>query len=181
MKESIETPAGTVRPGDRIRIDSMKYQTTPSAAFPDGIDRSAKDYAGREGEVTWIDDTGQLQGSWGSLAVIPGVDRFTVIRTFEKAIAEDGKIVHYNPYSRRTDTFEVVETFPAGYVVWNIGRHNFPYPGYVPLARPADQPYHIRLESLRAIKVRDEQTALRILEAAGQGEVNEDRFIRLSA
>lgn len=181
MKESIETPAGTVRPGDRIRIDNMKYQTTPSAAFPDGIDHSAKEYAGREGEVTWIDDTGQLHGSWGSLAVIPGVDRFTVIRTFEKAIAEDGKIVHYDPYSRRTDTFEVVETFPAGYVVWNIGRHNFPYPGYVPLARPTDQPYHIRLESLCAIKVRDEQTALRILEAAGQGEVNEDRFIRLSA
>lgn len=79
MKQSIDTPAGTVRPGTVIRIDAMKCETTPSAAFPDGIDHSAKEYAGREGAVTNIDDGDQLHGTWGSLAVIPGTDRFTII------------------------------------------------------------------------------------------------------
>ena len=33
-------------------------------------------YAGREGEVTHIDDMGQFHGTWGGLAVIPEVDDF---------------------------------------------------------------------------------------------------------
>lgn len=38
-------------------------------------------YAGREGEVTSIDDMGQLHGLWGSLAVIPNVDIFEIVDT----------------------------------------------------------------------------------------------------
>lgn len=79
MKTSTKTPAGTVRPGTRIRIDRMQDQTTPSAAFPDGTDHAATALNGKEGTVTIIDDTDQLHGTWGGLAVIPGVDRFTIL------------------------------------------------------------------------------------------------------
>lgn len=36
-------------------------------------------YTGREGEVTSVDDMGQLHGTWGGLAVIPGTDDFEII------------------------------------------------------------------------------------------------------
>lgn len=36
-------------------------------------------YRGREGVITSIDDMGQLHGTWGGLAVIPGEDDYTVI------------------------------------------------------------------------------------------------------
>ena len=51
--------------GDRIRIIHLE-----------GEDNS---YDGKEGTVDHIDDIGQLHGSWGGLAVIPGVDEFEVI------------------------------------------------------------------------------------------------------
>ena len=38
-------------------------------------------YSGREGVVLRIDDAGQLHGSWGGCAIIPGVDSFEVIDT----------------------------------------------------------------------------------------------------
>jgi hypothetical protein len=37
------------------------------------------DYPGRVGIVTSIDDAGQLHGTWGGLAVIPGEDEFEII------------------------------------------------------------------------------------------------------
>ena len=37
-------------------------------------------YAGKQGVITKIDDMGQLHGTWGGLAVIPGVDEFTIIK-----------------------------------------------------------------------------------------------------
>jgi len=39
-----------------------------------------KTYPGRTGEVKWIDDAGQLHGTWGGLAVIPEVDKYTIIK-----------------------------------------------------------------------------------------------------
>lgn len=36
-------------------------------------------YSGKEGVVKSVDDAGQLWGTWGGLAVIPGVDDFQVI------------------------------------------------------------------------------------------------------
>lgn len=50
--------------GDKIRIISM-----------DGEPR----YAGKEGTITYIDDAGQLHGTWGGCAVIPECDTFEVI------------------------------------------------------------------------------------------------------
>lgn len=32
-------------------------------------------YSGRVGVIEYIDDIGQLHGTWGGLAVIPGVDQ----------------------------------------------------------------------------------------------------------
>lgn len=37
------------------------------------------DYCGRKGKVDHIDSLGQLHGTWGGLAVIPGVDKFDII------------------------------------------------------------------------------------------------------
>lgn len=53
-----------VEVGDKIRIDYMQGEPQ---------------YSGREGIVRSIDDMGQIHGSWGGLAVIPGSDSFTVI------------------------------------------------------------------------------------------------------
>lgn len=52
--------------GDTIRIIHM----------PD-----EPNYSNKQGEITSIDDIGQLHGTWGGLAVIPGVDSYEVIKT----------------------------------------------------------------------------------------------------
>ena len=65
------------------------------------------------------------------------------------------------------DEFEIVEEFPQGYVVWNIGRENFPFPGYLPLAKPLPN-YHIERSSLKTVKV-DEALADVILKHASIG------------
>lgn len=36
-------------------------------------------YNGRTGVVEYVDDAGQLHGTWGGLAVIPGEDIFEII------------------------------------------------------------------------------------------------------
>ena len=36
-------------------------------------------YNGREGEATHIDDIGQIHGSWGGLAIVPGKDKIKII------------------------------------------------------------------------------------------------------
>ena len=80
MKNYIDTPAGTITPGTKLRIVNMKHTTAPSAAFPDGIDHQAKENAGRVGDVTFIDDAGQIHGTWCGLALIPGQDQFEIIK-----------------------------------------------------------------------------------------------------
>ena len=37
-------------------------------------------YDGKEGLVEYIDDMGQLHGTWGGLAIIPEEDEFIVLR-----------------------------------------------------------------------------------------------------
>lgn len=53
-----------VKIGDKIRIIYM-----------DGEPQ----YMGKEGVVYSIDDAGQIHGSWGGCALIPGIDEFEVI------------------------------------------------------------------------------------------------------
>lgn len=50
--------------GMKIRIDYMDGEPN---------------YSGRTGVIRSIDDLGQLHGSWGGLAVIPGTDEFTIL------------------------------------------------------------------------------------------------------
>lgn len=45
--------------GDKVHIVFMKGEP---------------EYNGREGKVTCVDDIGQLHGTWGGLALIPGTD-----------------------------------------------------------------------------------------------------------
>ena len=60
-----------VKVGDRIRIVKMDDAN--------GTDYQATALNGKEGVVELIDDSGQLHGTWGGLAVIPGLDRFEVL------------------------------------------------------------------------------------------------------
>ena len=60
-----------VKIGDTIRIIRMNDNG--------GKDLHARLYNGRSGAVEHIDSMGQLHGTWGGLAVIPGVDDFEVI------------------------------------------------------------------------------------------------------
>ena len=87
---------------------------------------------------------------------------------------------------RRRDVFEIVDEFPSGYIVWPIGRENFRHPGYVPVARPGDLPYHINLNDLKAVKCADEGEALYVLKYAslgnyGANEMNKTVFKRIVA
>lgn len=54
-----------VKVGDVIRIVEM-----------DGEPR----YTGKEGEVKHIDSLGQIHGTWGGCALIPGVDSFEIVK-----------------------------------------------------------------------------------------------------
>ena len=36
-------------------------------------------YSGKEGVVEHVDDIGQIHGSWGGCALIPGVDEFEIV------------------------------------------------------------------------------------------------------
>ena len=66
-----------VHEGDLIRITKLE-------------DPYEHDYVGREGVVEHIDSMGQLHGTWGGLAVIPGEDRFVIIqRAVDPSIPED--------------------------------------------------------------------------------------------
>ena len=64
-----------VKVGDYIRIDWMSGEPN---------------YCGREGRVRSIDDMGQIHGSWGGLALIPGEDSFHVIE--ERSGAENENV-----------------------------------------------------------------------------------------
>lgn len=37
-------------------------------------------YEGREGVVKYIDDLGQLHGTWGGCELIPGTDQFELVQ-----------------------------------------------------------------------------------------------------
>lgn len=78
-------------------------------------------------------------------------------------------------YWRRIDRFEVVDAWPAGCVVWNIGRENFRHEGYLPLAYVSAD-CRVDMSRLKAYHVGDEALCLKVLAAAGRGTVDYERF-----
>ena len=61
--------------GDTIKITKVNY------CIPDGdLDTQAKALEGKEGVVTDIDALGQLHGTWGCLAIIPGLDKYEIVQ-----------------------------------------------------------------------------------------------------
>ena len=75
----------------------------------------------------------------------------------------------------RIDRYEVVDTWPAGCVVWNIGRENFRHEGYLPLAYVSAD-YQVDMSMLKAYYVGDEELCLKVLAAAGRVKVDYERF-----
>ena len=75
--------------------------------------------------------------------------------------------------------FEIVESFPDGAFVWNIGRHNFPHECYVPLAF-LDTSFpdlcHVDVKRLKAIKVESEEIAIYIAGVAHWKTVDKKEF-----
>ena len=59
--------------GDKIRIVRMDDAN--------GTDYQASTMNGKEGVIELIDGSGQLHGTWGGLAVIPGLDVYEVIES----------------------------------------------------------------------------------------------------
>lgn len=76
----------------------------------------------------------------------------------------------------RTDKFEIVNEFPDGYQVWNIGRHNFKHAKYLPLCAKSDD-FKVDLSTLKAIKMPTEKQAARILKAAGCGTIDKNNYL----
>lgn len=75
--------------------------------------------------------------------------------------------------------FEIVESFPDGAFVWNIGRQNFKHECYLPIAfldTNFPDPYHVDVKRLKAIKVESEEIALHIIEVAHWQTVDKKEF-----
>lgn len=51
--------------GDRIHIVNMEGEP---------------DYNGREGVIEYIDDIGQLHGTWGGCGVLPDIDTYFIVK-----------------------------------------------------------------------------------------------------
>ena len=85
----------------------------------------------------------------------------------------------YTCCNGRKDTFEIVDDFPKGYVVWNIGRDNVPFPCYIPLAKRKRGSYDVDVSTLKTVRCSDEETALRIMKEACRHTVFRTTFIKL--
>lgn len=77
-------------------------------------------------------------------------------------------------------TFEIVTEFPHGHIIWNIGRRNFPHEGYIPLC-VADENCYVDLDTLKALKVANEDFALALLKEAGRHSITRKEYFRMAA
>lgn len=69
---------------------------------------------------------------------------------------ENGFLIQETKWGR-IDNFEIVDSIPDGYIIWNIGRNMVD--GYLPLVKPLEN-YNIDLNSMKAIKYDDSQIIL---------------------
>lgn len=89
---------------------------------------------------------------------------------------QDGNFLVSESYYR-TDRFQIVENQPNGYDVWPIGRKNFPFPGYVPLAK-FEGINMVKGCELKAMKF-DEELADFILWEASRNGVKWDKLLHI--
>lgn len=71
-----------------------------------------------------------------------------------------------NSFGKET-VYKIVDSIndvPLSHKIWNIGRHNFPLEGYIPMARVTG--YSIHPETLLAVPVESEERALYLLDLA---------------
>lgn len=62
-----------VKVGDKLKILGL-------APDSNGVpDPAAGHYCGREGVVEYIDDAGQIHGTWGGISLLPWADKFGVL------------------------------------------------------------------------------------------------------
>ena len=95
-------------------------------------------------------------------------------------LIKDGKQIDKNEYFSsitRTDKFEVVQDFIKGTVIWNVGRENFNFKGYIPLVN-VDDNYNV-VGTKYALKVGSEELALYLLRQASFGTIDRDKFNEL--
>ena len=91
---------------------------------------------------------------------------------------ENKYIINILRRQQRTDKFKIVDTFPNGYIVWPIGRENFPFPGYIPLAKPhREKKYYIDPESLAALRCEKSDAILRL---ASQTTITREIFLKMT-
>ena len=62
-----------VKVGDKIKILGLAPDSNGSP------DPAAADYVGREGVVEYIDDAGQVHGTWGGVSLLPWCDEFEIL------------------------------------------------------------------------------------------------------
>lgn len=67
MKSSVNYKGQEIKVGTNVRILEMDDRL-----------RGAE-YEGKTGTVEYIDDMGQLHGTWGGLAIIPEIDTIQVL------------------------------------------------------------------------------------------------------
>ena len=95
-------------------------------------------------------------------------------------LIKDGKQIDKNKHFSsitRTDKFEVVQDFIKGTVIWNVGRENFNFKGYIPLVN-VDDNYNV-VGTKYALKVGSEELALYLLREASFGTIDQDKFNEL--
>lgn len=91
---------------------------------------------------------------------------------------ENKYIINVLRGQQRTDKFKIVDKFPLGYIVWPIGRENFPFPGYIPLAKPHwEKKYNIDLTSLAALRCEKSDAILRL---ASQTTITREIFLKMT-
>lgn len=73
------------------------------------------------------------------------------------------------------NTFAIVDYFPLGYEIWNIGKHMVD--GYLPLCRVIPGTYQVEPDTLKAIKIDGAQTVLAAIGAGHNTIAKMEKFI----
>lgn len=66
-------------------------------------------YEGKEGKIEYIDDIGQLHGTWGGLAVIPDVDSFEVIDEVKANPEIIETISEFGFFNKKNDIINILD------------------------------------------------------------------------